>query len=447
VLCSDVVGGSSRAGRSGAVAGGAPGLSLERLSFELRRDFPGLRIVVAPGICESRAAAARAGERLGARTVVVGCRRARAIPAAAVFGSATGAGESVTTMRLVNLEAHDGADPTAVAEQAAARLRASLVAALCPGAEPPLVHSSRHARGSVARRRLVDAWRPDRAGVRTAGLVELEAVARALTGDARRLGLGVVIVCPEAAPSVRLGGGSLPLEVPSLEVVTAGWLLRLLADGVDAEVLGCEDDSCAARAEALTGLRDQLVEVVGEGAGCLRPPGAEPPSAHFTLHEPEATVSAMRALGRVARSTKGGAWRIESPAASLGEVGIAAEKCSACQCCVTACHTGALRADAGRVGSLRFVFDASLCPACGRCESVCPERAVSLRRVLDSATLGPPGIPIADVKSSPRCSRCGRPTAAGLTTTVVAERLSASHPRVVDRLRNASLCGDCLLLR
>ena len=59
----------------------------------------------------------------------------------------------------------------------------------------------------------------------------LEAAADVLVEDARRLGLGVAIVCSHAALKVTLGGLWLALEVPSLEMVTAGWLLQVVAAG------------------------------------------------------------------------------------------------------------------------------------------------------------------------------------------------------------------------
>jgi ferredoxin len=136
---------------------------------------------------------------------------------------------------------------------------------------------------------------------------------------------------------------------------------------------------------------------------------------------------------------------LESPAAQLGEISVAADRCSACACCALACPTGALAAQYSAEPTLMLSFDAATCSACGACVSACPEAAVSLGRVADRASLPAGRLPVARVAVGDRCQSCGRPLAGGLVGHVVGQRLAASHPEVAARLRHAGRCTDCLL--
>jgi len=137
--------------------------------------------------------------------------------------------------------------------------------------------------------------------------------------------------------------------------------------------------------------------------------------------------------------------RTESPAAPLGEITVAADRCSACGCCALACPTGALAATYTDGPVLMLSVDAASCSACGACVSACPEAAVSLGRVADSASLAAGRRPAAAVAAGHRCESCGRPLAGGLAGHVVGRRLARSHPEIAARLRHASRCADCLL--
>jgi ferredoxin len=137
--------------------------------------------------------------------------------------------------------------------------------------------------------------------------------------------------------------------------------------------------------------------------------------------------------------------RIESPAPPLGEISVAAERCSACACCALACPTGALAAKYSAEPTLMLAFDAAACFACGACVTACPEGAVSLERVADRASLPAGRRQVAQVAVGNRCRSCGRPLAGGLVAHVVGQRLAASHPEIAARLRQADRCTDCLL--
>ena len=160
-----------------------------------------------------------------------------------------------------------------------------------------------------------------------------QAAADVLVEDARRLGLGVAIVCSHAALKVTLGGLWLALEVPSLEMVTAGWLLQVVAAGAVVTVRGCGEEVCRSRGRELARLsaevvakvapeRQGLVVVPGDGPRALDGLGAPAegarsplPRSRVELHEPAATVQAMSVLA--APPTY---WELASPVAPLGDV-------------------------------------------------------------------------------------------------------------------------------
>jgi ferredoxin len=315
-----------------------------------------------------------------------------------------------------------------------------------------------------------------------AALAELEAAAATLVDDAGRLGLGVAIVCA-GAPEVTLGGRWLALEVPALQMVTAGWLLQVVAAGVAVTVRGCGEDACRGRGAELARLSGDVVAALapsrrhlvigpdarppagGRGPDARPPAGGSGPGARrgpdagsggaaldmsrrlareaaLPLHEPEATVQAMSVLGPTA-----GAWSFESPLAPLGEVVVDAGRCSACGCCLPACPTGAISA-AERAGGGPFVlkFDASACSACGACVTSCPEGAVALHRSISSSSLAGGRRVLAEVARGDRCTSCGKPRRPGPAAAVVAARLAGSHPEIAGRLlRGEERCPDCLL--
>jgi len=312
---------------------------------------------------------------------------------------------------------------------------------------------------------------------------ETEAAADALIAEARRLGpasvRGVAIVCARAVASVPVGSSWLPLEVASLEMASAGWPLQILSAGLGVAIIGCDDDACARHGRELDSICAELASRAAPGWRRLsdRLAGWEPanfsssertdvqPAAPVRLREPAATATALSALiSRVtepavqtpgaaagpaappADTDRSGQWRIESLAAPLGEVIVDAARCSGCGSCALACPTGALQAEHTDGPALALSVDASECSACGVCVVSCPEGAVSLRRVLDSASLVAGRQAVGEVVVSGRCESCGGPLAGGLAGGVVGLRLAASHPEIADRLRHEVRCTDCLLV-
>ncbi|MGO8874792.1 MAG: 4Fe-4S binding protein [Acidimicrobiales bacterium] len=294
---------------------------------------------------------------------------------------------------------------------------------------------------------------------------QLEAAASALATAALRLGTrvvdGVAIVCREATADVAPGGRWLPLEVPSLEMVSAGWALQLLSAGVAVTHVGCGEEACARREDELTDLCTRLIEAaapqlgglvagpVGDGVPAIDAPWRPPADRAIAvvLREPAASVQALSAIISSAPALgTGRPWSVGSPASPLGEIAIEAAGCSACGCCVLACPTGALQATQSEAAAYVLSFDAADCSACDACVASCPEGVVTLRRLVASDNLTPHRRPIAQMlDGGHRCASCGGPLAAGLAGDVVAQRIAASHPEIAARLLAENRCSDCLL--
>ena len=504
LLCSDIVG--PRPGE----------FSPELICAGLRRSTPEVRVFVVPDLC-SRSSGLPAGmPALGNGRVVVGCRRGRA-KRPRIMGVLRAAGVHGALTQVVDLAPGEGARPHEVVEQSVAKLRAALARVSCTDISAPVAETAVPlGTARFSRRNLfslgylaghpVAGWRGDHCGGRGASrpcvqacpyqalslagprisvegasctgcgacvaacrsgamsldgtsMAELAAAAGTLVEDACRLGLGVAVVCSAAVTDVPLGGPWLALEVPSLEMVSTGWVLQIVAAGARATALGCGEKACTGRARELTRLAAAVVSqvapgrrhlVVGPGdrsraglggeLGVDASPLGRPRSA-VLLHEPEATVQALSAL-----TEQPGPWRLESPVAPLGEIVIDGERCSACECCVTACPTGAISASDGPGrGTLVLEFEPSACPACGACVSSCPEGAVSLRRAIGSSCLAAGRQAVAEVARFDRCVSCGKPVGEGVVTRVVAAKLVASHPEIAGRLRGHDRCPGCLL--
>lgn len=281
-----------------------------------------------------------------------------------------------------------------------------------------------------------------------------------------RPGFGVVIKCADAA-SIPLGQKWLPLDVPSMMTVTAGWPLQFMAAGFAVRLVDCGDQVCTVRRRELESLCLSIVSAVEgdrtaggkatqerrDAVTLTAPAGRLAWPRRVVLREPEATVTALTALrrsagavARPARTIRGscpdGTWRIESSVASTGQISIDPERCSSCGCCVRECPTGAILAEQDS-GGFTLTVDASQCRACGACTAICPENAISLRQVIDSSVLDA-GRSVAVQKIDlPRCRTCG--ARIGELAGAIADRLTASHPVLAERLAHIDRCADCLM--
>jgi len=263
---------------------------------------------------------------------------------------------------------------------------------------------------------------------------------------------GVMIACRESARVPRVGEVWLPLRVPSMIMVSAGWLLQLLSTGTDVQVIPCEDEDCKARASALEGFVAEIGRVLEfSPAGSLQSrappeprsgllPGSSPGSSGIELREPEATISALAALRSLPSSRAG--WRVAGAGCSLGVVTIDAAGCSACEVCGSVCPTGALRAERSDEGSLRVSVNPTSCTGCGACVAACPESVITLEKAADSALLAAGRQVLATVGVA-SCIACGEPLLAGLSSAVIRRRIGQSHLANADGM--GEVCSDCRL--
>jgi len=125
--------------------------------------------------------------------------------------------------------------------------------------------------------------------------------------------------------------------------------------------------------------------------------------------------------------------------APLGEVRIAADRCTVCCACARICPTQALTLP----GSGQIAFREENCTQCGLCRNVCPEKAVALEpRLLVSAAARRAPRVLAQADLFP-CAGCGIP----FVPRALIERsraLMVDHPMFQgDQARLMTLCPDC----
>lgn len=290
-----------------------------------------------------------------------------------------------------------------------------------------------------------------------ASTAEFEAALASLLDGSRP---ALAFACRHAAVEPAVSAGWLPVAVPSLAIVTAGWMLQSLAHGARAvALLPCESACCASRSGATSNRVAYVHAVLGAlgerdaeaSVSVLPPDGATAPPvtgetravarpSSLELREPKATVEALHALARAYGVDIAPA--ILHPASPLGVVRVDDARCTACGACVAACPTGALESTAGEV--IELSHDPSLCIACSRCVEVCPERPEAIRLV-GVTDLGLVASGRVAVKRSAvaRCRRCG----GAVAPEAVLRRVQASLERE-DGGRAllsvvAEVCADC----
>lgn len=463
------------------VARMGPGrIRADDIAAAVRERVPAARVSVMAKLCSGNDRLPFALRVHRARRVIVGCRRA-AVRRTEIAAGLRRAGIHPAGTAVVDLSSTGRPDPGCVARQSASRLAAAVARVMAADVDAAAQKPPVSLAGPVPRLslfHLVSApERPDHLSI-----LELEAAARVLVAEALRPGPGrvhgVAIVCADAAVRVPVGAEWLPLEVPSLELVTTGWPLQILSAGTGVAFAGCDRDGCAGRASELDGFCAELDSQAAAGwrrlntqlegwapSSAGRPSsGAALDAASITLREPEATAGALAQLASRPSGPGGQApsapadrappadveqarpWRIESAAIPLGQITVDTARCSACGCCVHACPTGAIGICNPSGHTLGLSFNAAQCTACGACASACPERAITVRRAADSTSITADRTPLAMVAGGGRCVSCGQPLAGGFAGDVIALRLAASHPEIAARLYREDRCTDCLLI-
>ena len=274
---------------------------------------------------------------------------------------------------------------------------------------------------------------------------DLEALAAAagvlIAGVKHGLARGVALTCRDAATLVHPGEEWLVLRIPSLEMVTVGWLLQFIAAGTQVRLVACAKPRCANRADALGGFLHGLAGQLRVGADVNIERGAQDGERCIELREPEATTQVLSCLG--ALSGGGTGWKMHGPLCPLGSVSIDSGACSFCEVCVGVCPTGALLAQRDGAGALQLSFEAGRCSACGACVSACPERVVSLELAIDGAEIvaGRRSVAVASEEVA-SCESCGAPLFVRLSAPVVV-RAASSHPSLAPQAKG--ICANCHL--
>ena len=306
---------------------GAPPVPLRpgELAARLRRELPGVTALLLGEICETPQALSEGLAAARPNRVVVACR-ADPQRDGELRTRLRSAGAAPAGTEIVDLKTADGCSATVALEQSVALVSAAVVRVAVADVTAPVRERTSLLVGGVTRRSLlrgvntarhfVAVWRPERcttaaactacvlacphgalrqqgrrvvvdgdrctgcgacvACCRNAALVlpgaELEglgAAAAVLGAVARRDGsvVGVSIVCRHAEPVPLIGEAWLVLRVPSVEMVTAGWILQLVSAGVNVRVLGCKDQDCETRASDLEGFVRALMQALGFSEG------------------------------------------------------------------------------------------------------------------------------------------------------------------------------------
>ena len=277
-----------------------------------------------------------------------------------------------------------------------------------------------------------------------AGLEELAVAAGVLVEYLRgaERGGGIAIACQTSSEAPMLGREWLTLRVPSVQMVTAGWLLQLVAAKTRVLVVACDDSECAKRAEILESfVRSLLADLARPDRGAAGPGykgRVGPTRLELQLREPEATTLALDGLGALEPDFV--SWRVEGPGSPLGLVRVDTSACTACGACAVACPTKALTFERDEAGSASLDFDPALCTACAACVVTCPESAVAVDAVLDGRALSS-GRHSVVTRLAARCHSCGEVLDDPVAPVSLA--LGASHPFLARE--TTRLCANCRL--
>ena len=200
---------------------------------------------------------------------------------------------------------------------------------------------------------------------------------------------GLVLACRSAGVDAPPGWAI--VELPTLGLVSVGWLLQLHARGADVLLAPCADACCAGVRE-VEALAARILE-------SLETPQRRP-GGRLRLGEPLATVDA------VTRLAPRGATSVFAAAASpLGVVSIDVDRCTLCGACSAACPTNALQlCDERAATTLRH--EPGACVACDRCVAACPEDALAVEHAVDVGRLARGTLELARAARE-ACVRCG----------------------------------------
>jgi ferredoxin len=252
--------------------------------------------------------------------------------------------------------------------------------------------------------------------------------------------------------------GWLPVAVPTLGMVTAGWLLQTLVAGAAAvAVLACPDDvrECGPASERVDFCRKALHSLGHDADARLRMLSADReqcstelgdlpsdrlvshvPAGGISLREPYATARALLSLYTVATPAPAPVRHASSP---LGVVRIDHARCTTCGACAAGCPTGALSLHESS-DEVWLQLDPTACASCQHCVSACPEGAVAVRAETDVAMLAA-GTVVPKTSAVTRCQECDRPVAPDTMIRRIRDLLADQPADLLDVL--GTWCPDC----
>ena len=127
-------------------------------------------------------------------------------------------------------------------------------------------------------------------------------------------------------------------------------------------------------------------------------------------------------------------------AVPFGRLELAGAKCTGCGLCALNCPTGAMSDLFNEETDVyQILFKHDTCVACGRCIEVCPEKCLSLERILEMDKLGVPATLLFE-DSVVRCAQCGVPVGSRSMVDSIRARLIAAGQSPPDEIE---LCPTC----
>jgi ferredoxin len=200
---------------------------------------------------------------------------------------------------------------------------------------------------------------------------------------------GIVFACASVGATAPMAWGL--VELPTLAILTAGWLLQVKARGVDVALAHCDDERCAATSSAA-----ELATYFVSGSRAH----ARASDMPIRLREPLATTDAIARMAEPSATDV-----IESPASPLGLLELSDSSCTLCGACAFGCPTGALVFAESGEGNVLSVTPGA-CNACSRCVEICPEDALAVRRGIDRERVGHGTVELMRARRE-RCPVCG----------------------------------------
>lgn len=260
----------------------------------------------------------------------------------------------------------------------------------------------------------------------------------------------IAMVCQNSSVSraeVRHVPNVLPLEIPCLGMASPWLLLRAIELGAQGLALvsdkqtcqlGIDPGQCHGNAAFVQGLLEKW------GISPLRVAVIEESEPGQSLSDFAQLIAGMAPL-RLTPSSGGRVDGMALPAlvaglteqlvpcsdgvvrsgdVPFGKVEVDASQCTGCGLCVLHCATGAVHyPDSG--DGVQLLFDHSLCVGCGECARICPEKCLTVEKVLELDRLNKPAQAVFGDEIV-RCKACGGPVAPRAMLDKLRSRLEAA---------------------